>query len=274
MKTAAFSLAVVSLLFLAPATSHADAGGGGAAPGGSISDDGLGVDVDVPGVTAPPPKPPTPTGPPSIPLAPPVGCTLPDGSPGVWMLPSGVLIRNNTNANLPPGATCVPVPPPDGPPVIDIVSLTDQELTDLVPWPSATIVMTPGDARALVGLEMGLYATGDTDIAVTITTTTVNGPVTVTGTAQAIAWRWDPGDTIGDNGPATSTSPGSADQEATWHVWPVAGQRVITVTVTWSAELTVVYPGGVTEQRSLGAIEVTSNRAIQVWEAEAINTNP
>lgn len=256
----------IAVLTLAEPAAQAASGSG------YVDPDGLGVDVHDSG-QVPKPPPPTVTGPSSIPLAPPVGCTLPDGSAGVWMLPSGVLVRTNTNSNLPPGATCVPLPPPDGPPVVDIVSLTDQELADLVPWPTATIVLEPGDVRALVGAETGLYATGDTTINVTIATTTAAGQVVVTGSAQAVAWAWDAGDTLGANGPTSSATPGASGTPATWHVWPLAGDHVVTVTVTWTAQLTVVYPGGVTEQRNLGSIDVTSNRLVEVWEAEAVNTN-
>src|SRR4051794_13539934 len=125
-----------------------------------------------------------------------------------------------------PGPAC-----PPGPAAPPTPTLTDTQLRDLVPWPTASIVFTPGDLRGLVGLKMGMYATGPRAVGVAVV-----DPVTgtsVTGTGTALAWTWHPGDETEPSLTIEATTPGNPDAPSAHHAWPTRGIKPVSVVVSW-----------------------------------------
>jgi len=161
-----------------------------------------------------------------------------------------------------------PGPCPTTPAAPPAPTLTDTQLRDLVPWPTATIVFTPGDRRGLVGLRMGMYATGSGTVGVAVV-----DPVTgtsVTGTGTALAWTWHPGDETEPSLAIAATTPGSPQAPSAHHAWPTRGIKPVAVVVSWEADLTVAYPEGTVEARHIGPVPVTSTRPFHLFEVQAL----
>lgn len=150
-------------------------------------------------------------------------------------------------------------------------TLSDALLRDLVPWPTATIVFTPGDLRGLVGLKMGMYATGALTVGVGVIDPTTG--TSVSGTGRAVAWEWHPADETQPSLAIRTSSPGTAQDPAAFHAWPTRGIKAVTVIAFWEADLLVTYPDGTTEARHVGPVPITSTRPFHFFEVQALITD-
>jgi hypothetical protein len=162
--------------------------------------------------------------------------------------PDGKVVSDRSYCPIPPGPRSIPA------------ARLAAAVHDQVSIAGPSIGVVPS-ARALVGVPIGLFATGPliADVVVRI-----DGAV-ARGTATAIAWSWE----ADHQYVASSRVSGSARQPALKYIWSTSGTRAFRVVVSWMAVVTVTYPDGTTEDRDLPDFDLDATRRLTVEQMQA-----
>lgn len=189
----------------------------------------------------------------------------PDGVPFGWWY-TVVAVDRFTGTEVARELVCVPFPDPaeprlpPPPPLPTPPSVA--EIWDAVGIPPPGVGVSPR-AEGVTGLDTWLWSEGPTERSVSVT---LEG-WTVTGTARATAWSFDPGDGAP---PTASSGPGIPGTAGIRHRYEVKGTYPLRVSATWTAEVTLAGPGVAARPTPIGTAVVTSTREYRVVEVRSV----